>query len=339
MASVSFDRKNNQWKVYWKHKGARGSKAFRSEQEARDYQCGLERAIKASVQWVLIDAALPQWVAYAQKFTRATQAHYFESMDAFLDSAKKSYLQELGMAELNGYVAMLHTRGVKNRTVNARLTAIRSFAKWAAGQYRIPNFCLGFESLAEDPPTQRFLTPEELTCLLSHGTPLLRQRALFLANTGLRASEFCNLTFGDVLPNNMLRVLGKGRKRRHVPLNLTCQSILSEIEAERPNRKPGDYIFLSKSGLKLDKKKLYNQFQHVAENAKLEAFGAHAFRHFFATQLLTNGVDIAKVSRLLGHSSIRTTERIYIHWQPGHLQGLTNSLEVFDNRVDAKNAG
>ncbi len=59
----------------------------------------------------------------------------------------------------------------------------------------------------------------------------------------------------------------------------------------------------------------------------IKSFGAHADRHFFATQLIRKGVSIYKVSKILGHSSVQTTESTYVHLMPVDLLGITDVLD------------
>lgn len=67
--------------------------------------------------------------------------------------------------------------------------------------------------------------------------------------------------------------------------------------------------------------------RRISKNASIIRFGSHALRHYFATQLIRKGVSIYKVSRLLGHSSVQTTESIYIHLLPLDLLGTTDVLD------------
>jgi len=67
-------------------------------------------------------------------------------------------------------------------------------------------------------------------------------------------------------------------------------------------------------------------YENNSNWAGIERFGPHAIRHFFATRLMRQGVPLAKISKILGHASIKTTEQIYIHWLPKDVLGLTDCL-------------
>ena len=119
-----------------------------------------------------------------------------------------------------------------------------------------------------------------------------------------------------------IRIFGKGRKQRVVPLNHTCRQILEQYKGDNGDGTiPIAQRYPSKEGL-------YWMCRKINRNAKLEPFGLHAFRHFFATKLIRKGVSLIKVSKILGHSSVKTTEKVYCHLIPIDLIGETDCLEA-----------
>ena len=144
----------------------------------------------------------------------------------FLDVA---VLSELRTCHIEEYLNHLLNKGVKNRTANAPLTALKSFCGWLARNYDIPNISVGFSMLAEDPPKQRFLTLQEYRKVLAACADSECDVIQFLAHTGLRATEATTLTWGCIdLPLTKITLTGKGRRRRIVPLNETCREILKK---------------------------------------------------------------------------------------------------------------
>ena len=123
---------------------------------------------------------------------------------------------------------------------------------------------------------------------------------MFLANTGLRTTEFCNLKWSNYdRHTKCITIVGKGRKKRTVPLNQTCLGILDEIEKAMPKHKSDDYIFLSLRGRrKITRDMVHSHISKAFKQVGIKG-GGHALRHFFATQLLLRGVPIIKVSLLL----------------------------------------
>jgi len=125
---------------------------------------------------------------------------------------------------------------------------------------------------------------------------------LFAAHTGLRKSEILNLRWKDMREDE-ISVLGKGSRRRAVPLNKIAQAILDR------QVKRGDYIFDIPNR---DRKDLFRRT--VAQIAKRTGidFGFHDLRHYFTTALIEKGIDLITISAILGHSKTMTS-LIYSH--------------------------
>jgi len=151
---------------------------------------------------------------------------------------------------------------------------------------------------------------------------------LWIANTGVRATEFCNQRWCDISQDQKsIEIFGKGRKTRPVPLNNTCRAILTRQTKLSDN----DFIFKNLRGGILNRYALFQYCSEISKHPEFKKiskrpFGPHALRHWFATSLLLRGVSIQLVSKLLGHASIQITEKTYIHILPKHLEGITDCL-------------
>lgn len=258
-----------------------------------------------------IETVCQNFYRHIKRHTRRTQQHYRMVMARFLEALPKSILriQQLEAAHINEYLYQLRDQGNINRTLNAHLTAIKSFCRFYADRYKIANPASEVKPLAEDPPDARFLSPAEYKKIMEIATPLAKDRLLFLAHTGLRATEFYELKPRAISPDmTTLTITGKGRKKRSIPLNKTAREILPRITPATPNA-------------------LLLQCYRLAAKAKIPQFGPHAMRHWFATQLLLKGVKIVFVSKMLGHASIRTTEQAYAHILRGDLANATDVLD------------
>lgn len=177
----------------------------------------------------------------------------------------------------------------------------------------------------------------------------LRDRALVitLAGTGVRASELCGLTVGDVATgaDPSLRVHGKGGKTRVVPLSPQVQQAIAEYldnragrfpakdgEASSPARgeRPADPLFVSYSGSALTRgalKQYVYRWLLRAGVPRPDGEAVHAFRHTFATGLIHNGADLASVRQLLGHSSIASTQ-IYLRMTGADLVSAVRAAPI-----------
>ncbi|XOD68860.1 MAG: site-specific tyrosine recombinase XerD [Flavobacteriales bacterium AspAUS03] len=142
----------------------------------------------------------------------------------------------------------------------------------------------------------------------------------------LRVSELIHLKLSDLhFDENCISVLGKGNKKRLIPINQYCQTILEHyIKNTRnklmPKRKHEDYVFLNRRGEKLSRVMIFTIVRNLADKAGIsKPISPHTFRHSFATHLLESGADLNSIQQLLGHQSITTTE-IYIHATTEHLR-------------------
>lgn len=136
---------------------------------------------------------------------------------------------------------------------------------------------------------------------------------------GLRASELADLRLDQLhLELGVIRVIGKGRKERIVPIGKPAQAALKEyLSSLRPlleavkNRTCSE-VFISRSGQPINRVVLWQRLKAISKAAGIRGVHPHALRHTFATHLLSGGADLRVVQELLGHANIVTTQ-IYTH--------------------------
>ena len=156
----------------------------------------------------------------------------------------------------------------------------------------------------------------------------LRDRAFLelLYSSGLRVSELVGLDVGSVdLSEGLVRVLGKGRKERVVPVGGPAREALSRwIEEARPalragpdGARGGDALFLNYRGGRLAARSVARRIERwVAAAGLARHVHPHVLRHCFATHLLANGADLRGIQELLGHASLSTTQRYtHVDWK------------------------
>lgn len=251
---------------------------------------------------------IQQWLVYNRRHTQRTQEHYRTVIYKFANFAGIHKTKQLRRYHFENYISQLLSEFC-NRTGNAHLTVLKSFNRWLSSNYNIPNYTSTIPMLKEDPPQTTSITYAEYQKVLAFCVNGEADAIKLLANTGVRASEFCQLTF-DRIKDETLLVRGKGRKLRNVPLNQICCNILAQ---------PETFMKLSKN-----RKQLYILCRQIGHRAGIH-LTPQVLRRYFATELLRRGVDIGIVSALLGHSSIKTTQR-YIHNQPVHFKNITDCL-------------
>jgi integrase/recombinase XerC/integrase/recombinase XerD len=168
---------------------------------------------------------------------------------------------------------------------------------------------------------QKDLAEEKFPELPENATlPQVRARILLelIYGSGLRISE-CQMLAWDRINEKefLVRVLGKGRKERIVPLTESFVNRIAnykqmQLEAGHIPTATG-YVFLSEDGKPFGLRTLRNDIQHLLREIGWEGKASpHVLRHSFATHLLENGAEIMSVKEMLGHSNISTTQ-VYTH--------------------------
>lgn len=136
--------------------------------------------------------------------------------------------------------------------------------------------------------------------------------------TGLRVSEICNLTIGDI-DNNSIKIIGKGRKLRVIPIGPKGKAAIEELlrlkkEVLNQPVSQDQCLFLNRNGKPFTRFSVGRRFNFWKVRCGIDRpIGWHSLRHRFACHLLNHGFLIHEVSRFLGHSSITTTS-VYLHF-------------------------
>jgi integrase/recombinase XerD len=132
-----------------------------------------------------------------------------------------------------------------------------------------------------------------------------RAMILLLLDTGMRASELCDLRINHVdVRNKRIRVFGKGSKERFIPFSARTGQALWKYLATRKDDHAGSPLFATKDGDPLDRSRLLKILISVGERAGVMGVHPHRFRHTFAVNYLRNGGDAYSLQLMLGHSTM-----------------------------------
>lgn len=254
-------------------------------------------------------------VATKSKSTARRYVYSLRAFEKFLTvESNVENLKDLNKREIESF---LRQRGseLKPKTYNEELGLLKQFYRWCIDQNYI------FESPIEKtsrrhmvPPPPRAYTKEEVDIILKNANDAHRDIYEFLLNTGLRSGEMSHLEWNDVdLEKGIIYIRvkkdwhPKTATNRTVPLNAKAR----EIVERQPKR--SNLVFTTRTGgSQFD---IYNRFRYLIKkiNEKhgivIENPTIHAFRHTFATHALQSGIDIYTVSKYLGHTSVKMTEK------------------------------
>lgn len=235
--------------------------------------------------------------------------------------------------DMRSYLGDLDYAQYSRRTVNRRLSSVRSFFRWLVAEGLVesnPADVVSAPKLARSLP--RTIPPADMVRLLSvwRGSDKpadMRNRAIleFLYACGARISETSGLLLENVdFDAGQVRVFGKGSKERIVPLHeIAIASMRDYLFNARPALlagKESPYFFVSTRGNQMSPDALRKMFKQSLLAAGLDqTLSPHDMRHTFATDLVEGGADLRSVQEMLGHSSLSTTQ-IYTHVSVSHLK-------------------
>lgn len=281
-------------------------------------------------------ARYARYLAGERGLSPRTQAAYREHVEAILGFLAEQGVADLAIVDrtlLRRHVASLAATGYKKASIALRLSAVRSFFRFAAREKLVPPSPLwerrsrAAASLSpkQDQRLPTFLTAPEMVRLLAtpDTTTLygLRDAAVLemVYSGGLRVSEASGLNLESLnIATQEVRVWGKGSKERMVlmggPARAAVQRYLDDSRPQLAKSRSKTALFLNRDGGRLSQRSIQYMVKEYAALAGLDAdrVHTHTLRHSFATHLLDGGADLRVVQELLGHSSPSTTQ-IYTH--------------------------
>jgi len=257
---------------------------------------------------MLIQTAVKEWFFDIQNLSKGTQHNYRRIINAFTFNLPKKYISQIKSADVNIYLNKF-AWGRENSTVNTHLVALKSWFQFLSKSYGITNITTGLRKRKENIPHRPFISKKDLDKILLNATQREADIIKMLAHTGMRCSELAGLRPENIAPNlSSITIQGKGGKVRTIPCNQTVREILSRTMDFPKNRK-----------------NIYNNC-HKASKGANALLSPHMLRRYFATQLLSKGVSLLVISRLLGHASVHQTE-IYLCLDSSFLSGATDCLD------------
>jgi integrase/recombinase XerD len=260
--------------------------------------------------------------------------HDLSQWTQLLETAGLRSFRDLSAEILSETLLSQSQSGLSSRSMARRVSSLRGFLRYLAEEGKVP------EELERGLPRSRLgrrlprAVGEKDVIELLRAPDLTdkkgrRDRALLSLTyaAGLRASEVVSLTLGDLdLKQGVVSALGKGKKRRIVPLGQLALSDLETYLADRAEaleknvkgQKP--WLFPGSSGKPLSRQAFWKIVRAYGLKSGLDrAIHPHVLRHSFASHLIQGGADLRSVQALLGHQSITTTE-IYTHVTAEHVR-------------------
>jgi len=259
-----------------------------------------------------------------------TVTNYARDLHDFLRRQGDMPVAAIRRRHVHDWLVTLHASGLAAASIARHLSAMRSFLDAAVeAGWCEQNIAHGLKAPRLPRRLPRAVSPEQTGLLLQqgHGRAEARDMALLgvMYGCGLRVSEAVGLNLMDIsMEAAEIRVLGKGRKERMVPIPDGVLKLLQRYLDGRSGDVDEQAVFLNRHGRRLSVRSVQRMLKRRALAVGADvSVTPHRLRHAFATHLLSGGVDLRTIQELLGHASLTTTER-YTHLD---IKGLTRAYD------------
>tara|TARA_B100001758_G_C18363180_1_gene586956 strand:- start:366 stop:1232 length:867 start_codon:yes stop_codon:yes gene_type:complete len=264
------------------------------------------------------------YLRFEKRFSDHTVKAYQIDLSEFVIFSEAKSINDFSVftsSFIRSWIVELIEKGLKSKSVNRKLAALRSFYKWLRkegvvdsnpmskvkgpkNEKRLPSFAKESE-----------LHPSKLELVFNDDEKGQMDRLMFevFYQTGIRLSELLNLKKTDI-SNGKLKVLGKRNKERIIPISDDLNNLLNKFYLiQSKKRKQSKYVFSLTNGQKLYPTFVYRRINYYLSIAtSLDKKSPHILRHSFATHMLNRGAGIETLKDLLGHANLSATQ-IYTH--------------------------
>ncbi|AZI68526.1 tyrosine-type recombinase/integrase [Cloacibacterium normanense] len=261
------------------------------------------------------------YISVEKRYSQNTLVSYKKDLEDLLlfisETEGTEDLKKVDKKIIRNFIVSLSEKKIQKRSINRKLSSLRSFYLYLLkiGEIQV--------SPLETIPSLKFyaekqipISEEEMENLgeileSDSGNSLEKLIIETLYQTGMRKSELCNILLDQVdFSKSEISIKGKGNKQRVVPISENLLKQMREyIAIRKPNEDSGIYFFVRENGKKLSEKFVYSVVNRYLSLITLKKKKSpHILRHSFATHVLNNGAEISKVKKILGHSSLASTQ-------------------------------
>lgn len=262
-----------------------------------------------------------EYIEIEKRYSPHTLKSYQKDLTDFslfvLETEGTNDLRVANKKVVRNFMVRLSEKGLSKRSINRKLSALRSFYLFLLKIGEIKTSPLeSIPTLKNYPEKQIPLSLEEVGRLREVLQDQKKQDLLggliveVLYQTGMRRSELCQIKKEDVdFSKNEFLIHGKGNKERIVPFSKELGKELVYYKDFAPEVKDSVYFFHHPNGKKLSEKFVYSVVKkYLSMVTTKQKKSPHILRHSFATHVLGNGAEISKVKAILGHSSLASTQ-------------------------------
>ncbi|MBP2832220.1 tyrosine-type recombinase/integrase [Aquimarina sp. U1-2] len=266
-----------------------------------------------------------EYLLFEKNYAKHTIVAYKADLEAFsnfyIQEFESDVITKANYAQIRSWIVVLVEQKVSNRTINRKISSLKSYYKFLLKIGEITNNPLAkHKPLKVSKTIQIPFSESEIDNVLddlrdAHDFESIRDRLiveLFYA-TGMRRIELVNLKVLDInISARQIKVLGKRNKERYVPLlDTVCQTLklYLEVRSDIQVKENEPFLLLTKKGVKIYETLVYRIINSYFSKASAKVKKSpHILRHSFATHLLNEGANLNAVKELLGHSSLAATQ-------------------------------
>ena len=268
-----------------------------------------------------------RYIQTEKRYSMHTVNAYKRDLVQFSEYVMQKYeidnLLSIETPMIRSYIIELKENGMENRSINRKVSTLRSFYSFYLREKEIKITPLtGIKSLKQPKELAKFVPEHDIVKISFEETNdfvTLRSEVVFeiLYQTGIRQSELRSIKDDDVdAISKSIKVLGKRSKERIIPVGDELlekidkyKTVRDDFFAERDNT----LLIVDNKGRQTSPKFIYDLIHKMLVGVTtIEQKSPHILRHTFATHLLNRGADIRAIQKLLGHSSLSSTQ-IYTH--------------------------
>jgi integrase len=281
---------------------------------------------------ITLEQFLAQYLNHAANtISPKTYRDYMNRLHRFLGFAGNKLLEQVSVKDIDTYKVYLMKQGAKPNSTNVYLQILHcAFETAVRWEHMKSNPVKKVARLKVQKMPPAFMTQDQIKKFFETLPEFWRRLFLFALLTGCRVSEIVSLRWEDVdLPGRTIRIgskhfTTKTKKVRIVPMHNVLLAMLEEMKSLAKSY----FVFSKINGMPYDPSYVSNTFRMYRRACGLPSeLHLHSIRHTFASLLVSSGVPIYSVSKLLGHSSVAMTQ-IYSHLLPEHLSNEVQKIQI-----------